>query len=120
MPESTSARVERLVRGDVQVCEERQALTQPRVLRGDRLLDLQEQVGAGPDVVDRFDGRAGALVCLVGERAPAARARLDDDVVATLDELSRTRGRQRNPVLLRLDLLGDADPHAAGTIAPQV
>ena len=37
--------------------------------------------------------------------------RLDDDLVAEPHELARARGRQRDAVLLGLDLLGDADAH---------
>ena len=33
--------------------------------------------------------------------------------MAALDELARAGGRERDAVLLRLDLLGDADPHGA-------
>ena len=108
---------ERLVRGDVEVREERHALAQPRVLRCDRLLDLEQEIGARPDVVHRRDRRPGTFVRVVEERAPDACARLHEDLVPALDELARTGGCQRDPVLLLLDLLRDADPHARGTIS---
>ncbi len=104
---------QRLVGGDVEVREERQALSEPWVLRRDRLLDLEEQVCAAPDVVDRGDRRACALVGVVRERAPGAGTRLDEHLVAAKDELARTGRRERDAVLLRLDLLGDTDPHGA-------
>ena len=44
---------------------------------------------------------------------PSPRLRLDDDLVPALDELAGTGRSQRDTVLLRLDLLGDADPHGA-------
>ena len=104
---------QRLVGRDVQVREEREALAQPRVLGGDRLLHLEQELRARPDVVDRDDRRAGPLVRLVPERAARAGAGLDEDVVPSLDELPRARRCERDPVLLRLDLAGDADPHGA-------
>jgi hypothetical protein len=65
----------------VEVREKRQVLTEPRIFDRDRLLDLEEQLGSGPDVVDRRDRRTRALVRLVGKGAAHARARLDQDVV---------------------------------------
>ena len=69
---------ERLVGRDVQVREERQPFAQPRVLGRDRLLDLQQQVGRLPHLVDAGDARADALVVRVRERASRAGAGLDD------------------------------------------
>ena len=78
---------------------------------------LSSRSDARPDVVDGRDRRARALVGLVRERAPDPRSRLDDHVVAALDELARAGRSQRDPVLLWLDLLGDADPHGRGNLA---
>jgi hypothetical protein len=100
----------------VEVREEREVLAEPRILGCDRLLDLEEQVSAPPDIVHRGDRRARALVRVVREGAHESRARLYDHQVAALNELARTRGGQRNAVLLRLDLLGDADPHRRGNL----
>ena len=97
----------------MQVREEDQALAQPPVLGLDRLLHLEHELGALPHLVDRDDPRADALVVGVGERAADAGALLDRDVVPAVDQLERAGGRQRDAVLVRLDLLGDADPHAA-------
>ena len=44
---------------------------------------------------------------------PSPALALDDDLVAALDELERAGRRQRDAVLLRLDLLRDPDPHGA-------
>ena len=107
---------QRLVGGDVEVGEEGQALAQPRVLGRDRLLHLEQQLAALPDVVDRDDLRADALVGRVGERAARARAGLDRHLVAAVDQLERAGRRQRDPVLVGLDLLGDADPHGGGSL----
>ena len=107
---------QRLVCGDVEVREERQALAEPAVLLGDRLLHLEQQLGRVPDVVDRRDPRSDGDVRLVGESGADTRSLLDDHLVAALDELERSGGRQRDAVLALLDLLGDSDPHRGGTI----
>ena len=107
---------ERLVRGDVQVGEEHEPFTEPWILRRNRLLHLEQELGALPDFVDGRDPGAVRLVLLVGELAAGASTGLDDDIVPALDQLARTCGRQRDPVLLRLDLLRDADAHGAETI----
>ena len=57
-----------------------------------------------------------ALVRVVRKGAADAGAALDDDLVPALHELARAGGRQRDPVLLRLDLLGDADAHGRGNL----
>ena len=46
----------------------------------------------GPSVVHRDDPRAGALVLLVGERAPLAGGRLDEHLVTALDQLASAAG----------------------------
>ena len=74
---------------------------------------LSSSSGLRPDVVDGDDARAGALVVGVGERAAVAGRRLDEHLVALLHELARARRRQRDAVLVGLDLLGDADAHDA-------
>ena len=104
---------EQLVGGDVQVREERQPGPQPRIFGLDRLLHLEQELGAPPDVVDGDDRGAGPLVRVVRESAAHAGLGLDEHVVAALDELARPRRRQRDAVLLRLDLLRNAYPHRA-------
>src|SRR4051794_39038777 len=42
---------------------------------------------------------------------PTPGAGLHQDLMAVLDELAHTRRRQRDPVLVRLDLGGNADAH---------
>ena len=56
------------------------------------------------------------VVRLVGERAADTGARLDRDLVTGVDQLERARGRQRDAVLVGLDLLGDADPHGGASL----
>ena len=106
----------RLVGGDVEVREEHEPFAQARVLRLDRLLHLQQQLGPGPHLVDRDDACAGTLVVGVGECAALACRRLDEHLVPELHELARARRCQRDAVLVGLDLLGDADPQDARTV----
>ena len=65
---------QRLVRGDVEVREERQPLAEPRVLGRDRLLHLEQELGRGPDLLDRREPRPDRRVRLVGERPTRSRA----------------------------------------------
>ncbi len=76
-----------------------------RILGCDRLLHLQQQLGAIPDIIDRHDLRARALVVRIRQRAAVAGGRLDQDVVSLVHELARARRRQRDPVLIGFDLL---------------
>ena len=50
-----------------------------------------------------------AVVLVVGDRRPLPRALLDEHLVVVLDELAHARRRERDAVLVRLDLRGDAD-----------
>ena len=84
---------------------------EPVVLGRDGLLHFQQQLGVAPHLVDGADLRADALVGGVGKRAALPRSALDQHVVPTLDELTRAGWGQRDPILVGLDLLGDADSH---------
>ena len=110
---------ERLVGGDVEVREEHEPFAQPRVLGLDRLLDLEQEVGLAPGVVDRDDPGARSLVLLVGERAPLPRRRLDENLVPALDQLAGTRRGERHPVLVGLDLLRNTDTQGPETLSPR-
>ena len=100
-----------LVGREVKVGEENEAVAEPVVLRGHRLLHLQQELDVAPDVLDRHELDALGLVRRVREGAPLPGAALDEHVVPTLDELASTGRRQRDAVFVGLDLLGDADPH---------
>src|SRR4030095_4084583 len=69
-------------------------------------------VGARPDLRGRpNDLGTGTLVALLRDAGAGSGAVLDEDLVARGGELARTLGRQRNPVLVVLDLLRDPDDH---------
>jgi hypothetical protein len=101
----------------MEVGEEHLTFAEPRVLLGQRLLDLEDEVGL-PDVRDSPDSRSDGLVVGIPEGAAHARTLLDQDGVPVAGELEGAGGRERDAVLVRLDLLGDADVHwGRGTIA---
>jgi hypothetical protein len=110
---------ERLVGCDVEVREEHEPGAEAWVLGVDRLLDLEHEVGLAPGVVHRDDPGARSLVLLVGERAPVARRRLDENFVPPLDQLSGTCRGERHPVLVGLDLLGNTDTQGPETLSPR-
>ena len=82
-----------------------------RVFARDRLLDLDDEVAAKRLFmgVDQLRARRGVIV--VGVTGIDARAPLDDDLMAVLDELIHGGRQQPDAVLLRFDFLGDADDH---------
>src|SRR5439155_12728350 len=83
-------------RGEMQVGEQDEALPEQLVLGGQRLLDLQEEVGLAPDLVGGAELCADRLVVVVVERAAAAGTGLDEHFMAALDELPRTRWGERD------------------------
>ncbi|GAA3497034.1 hypothetical protein GCM10019016_041350 [Streptomyces prasinosporus] len=76
------------------------------------LLDLEQQVGGGPDLVGGVqDLAARGDVLAVRDRGADAGAALDDDLVAVAHELVHAGGGDGHPELVVLDLAGDADLH---------
>src|SRR5439155_15354045 len=104
---------ERLIGGNVQIREEDKPFAEPRILAHRRLLDLQQQLGLTPGVVDRDDARTRTHVVRVRECASLTCGRLDEHLVPALYELARTGRCERDAVLVRLDLPGDSDPQDA-------
>ena len=100
-------------RREVKVGEEDLARAEPRGLRRERLLDLQDELGALPDLVGGGQRRADGGVLVVTDPAAPAGAALDDDTVAGFGEGSGAGGRQRDARFARLDLARDPDDHRA-------
>ena len=105
---------QRLVGRDVQVREEDQALAQPR---GTRTRSAPSPSARAPSVSQtsstdtiRAPTRSYASS---GNAEPTPAPVSIDDLVPGADQLERAGRRQRDAVLVRLDLLGDADPHGA-------
>src|SRR5213079_382510 len=76
-------------RREVKVGEEDLARAEPRGLRRERLLDLQDELGALPDLVGRHERSPDGGVLVVADPAAAAGAVLDLDAVAGLGEGAR-------------------------------
>jgi hypothetical protein len=108
---------ERLIGGDVEVREEHEPFSQPRILGLDRLLDLEEQVGPTPRLVDRDDVGARALVLLVGEGAALPGRRLNEDLMSALDQLAGARRGERHAVFVGLDLFRNTDSQSPKTLS---
>ena len=82
------------------------------VLGLDGLLDLQQQIGFGPHLVDAVDHLgAGPLEVGIGDRGSFARAGLDEHLMAAVDQLGHTRRGDGDSELVVLDLGRDADAH---------
>ncbi len=63
------------------------------------------------------DAPARRLVGRVVEADAGAGASLDHHLVAVMDEFAHAAGHQADAVLVRLDLLGDADQHQAAAFS---
>ena len=91
----------------MQVGEEDQALAEAMELFGDRLLDLQDHVGFGEHGVGVGNDRgAGLLELSFGMLEPDAGIVLDDHLVTVDDELADAGRRDRDAVLVVLQLRG--------------
>ncbi len=96
----------------MQIGEQRLALAHAAVLGLDRLLDLQQQIGLGPHLVDAVDHLgAGPLEVGVGDRRAVACAGLNEHLVAAVDQFGHTGRGDGNSILVVLDLGRDADAH---------
>ena len=95
---------QRAIGGQVQVGEQHGLLPQPVVLGGDRLLDLDHQLGR-PGVGDRHDLGARALVVVVGDPSSQAGSALDEHVMAVGAQRPCAGIGQRHPALAGLGLL---------------
>jgi hypothetical protein len=100
----------------VKICEERLPGADTGDLRGDRLLDLEDEVGPGPEVLDRRQLGAGGGVFRVGNAAAIARAGLDQDAMTCLVEGASAGGREGYALLAHLDLAGHPGDHDDSTI----
>ena len=110
---------ERAVGGEVQVGEQHEVVAEVAVLARDRLLDLEQQLGARPHLGGVVEQRrSGGLVLGIRHRRAEAGAALHEDLMAGRDQIVHSRGRQRHAVLVVLHLGGDADPHRVILSAP--
>ena len=107
----------RPVGGQVEIREEHLPGTEPRGFDRLRLLDLDDQLRLGEDLLGVLrHARSGGPVRVVGEAAAGAGARLDEDVVAVMGQLTRAAGDEADSIFEGLDLFRNA--HAHGRILP--
>ncbi len=105
------------VGGKVQVGEQQVPRFEHRDLNRLRLLDLDDHLGLGEDRGRvREDRRALLDVVVVGDRRPEPCALLDADLVARVHELAHACRRQRDPVLIDLDLGRYSNFHAISSL----
>ena len=96
----------------MEIGEEQLAAAQHAAFLGLRLLDLDDHVGLGEDLGSAGDdARPGGAIGLVVEADAEPGAALDQHLVAVMDQLMHARRHQPDPVLVRLDLPGNADQH---------
>ena len=106
---------QRLATGEVEIGEDELPPADEPVLGSDRLLDLDDHLGRGVDLLDRGeDTGADRLVGAVGETAVLAGRSLHEDVVSPFDELLHAGGSEADAIFVVLDLFWNADNHNAG------
>ena len=105
------------VRGQVQVGEEHESASQERVLGRYRFLDLEDHLGAVPDLLGAAQERgAGGGVLLVVDAGAEPGPDLDGDLMALLGQGAYTGRGDSHPPLVVLDLGGDTDPHGPASL----
>ena len=96
----------------MEVGEQDQARAQKRVFGGQRLFDLENEVGLLPDRFGGFqDMRASRDVVRIREAAPGTGPGLDHDAVPVRHQGGDAAGRDGDAGFLGFDFLGDADDH---------
>src|SRR5262249_30450682 len=107
--------VAELLRGrEVKVGVDDLPLAHEAELVGERLLHLDDHLGALPDLVARGDHlRAGLLEFVVGDAGAEPRAHLDEHGVAAAREDADAGGDHADAVLASLDFRRNANDHAA-------
>ena len=104
----------------MQVGEEDEALrAAARYSALDRLLHLEQQLGVVPHVVDEPMRAPTASYAASAKALPTPAPLSIEHVVPALDQLARPGRRQRDAVLVGLDLFCDADLHRARTLPPR-
>src|SRR5262249_32290672 len=97
---------------EVQVSEEYLPLAHPFVFRADRLFDLDDHLGALPDLAVRFDYPAlGRALFLIPDAAPIPGLRLDQDRMSVIAKrLDPGRG-EADAVFVVFDLFWQTYDH---------
>src|SRR6266850_916188 len=104
-------------RRQVQVREEDLAGAQTLVLLRHRLLDLENELRAAPDVLHAGEFGADVLELVVADAAAEPGTLLNEHRVAGLAEGMAPGGREGDALLARLDLARDADDHPRSSVS---
>ena len=106
---------QRPVSSQVQVGEQHEIPPEPRVLLGNRLLDLEHEFTLAPHVISSSQHLGtGSEVLLVRNRRTNPGPGLDEHGVPVTGQLVHAGRCQRHPVLVVLDLGGNSDLHRLG------
>jgi hypothetical protein len=96
----------------VQVSEEYLPPAHPFIFRADRLFDLDDHLGALPDLVGRFDDPAlGRAIFLVADAAPIPGPRLDQDRVSVIAQRLDPGRCEADAVFVVFDLFRQTYDH---------
>ena len=96
----------------VQIGEQRLSGAQQFAFGQLRLLDLDDEIGGARRRRPRAARcRAGGLIVRIVETDARAGAALHQHLVSGVDEFAHPGGHQTDPILMNLDLFGDADFH---------
>ncbi len=96
----------------MQVGEQDLALAHPVVFLRHRLLHLEHHLGVGPHVVGpRHDAGTCGQVGLVGECGAGSGIAFHQQLVPAAGQLEHPGRRDRDPVLMDLQLARNTDPH---------
>ena len=106
-----------MIRGKVKISEEHFAGLEPRALRRQRLLHLDDHLRVVKHLVrGAHDGGPGGRVLLVHSADAAPGAGLHDHLMAVRRELTDVGRHQPDAVLVNLDFPGYTDQHC---VAPE-
>ena len=105
---------QRLRRGEVEIGEDHLILSDQGILRGNRLLDLDNHVRLGIDLFNRGANLGPDLeVILIGKPAPESRTTLHDDGVLSTGQFKHASGRHAHPALGWFNLGRDSNGHGS-------
>jgi len=103
---------QRLVSSQMEISEQEQTRPHVAILHRLGLLHFQDHLRPGPHLGGRVhDLGATAGIVIIAKAAGDSSASLDEDTVAATDERFGTAGRERDTVLVILDLSRNANDH---------
>src|SRR5262245_21729055 len=90
---------------EVQVSEEYLPLAHPFIFRANGFFDLDDHIGAAPDLVGRYDGPAlSRAIFLIADAAPFTCPRLDQDGMSVITKRLDPGRSESDAVFVVFDL----------------